>query len=107
FQCLERPAVRACVKMAEPYTMSAKVKEEAERRRKEEEEERERKKAEVSERMKKMAGQGGAAPGFATAQLGAEIAAVTKKADDGGKRTKGGNLNVKAIVKETEEENEG
>jgi hypothetical protein len=50
----------------------------------------------VKERMAKMAGAGGQAPGFATAGIGAQIAKVTAKRVDG-KR-----LSVKAVIAQTE-----
>ncbi|GBG25448.1 Hypothetical Protein FCC1311_016662 [Hondaea fermentalgiana] len=80
------------------YTPTKAVQDEIEKRKKEDEEAREQAKKDVSARMKKLAGTGGQAPGFSTAQLGAQIAAVTKSAGSD-KRNKNGGLSVKAIAK--------
>lgn len=83
------------------YTKSDEVEAEIEKRRKEEEEAREKRKNDVSERMKKLAGAGGTSPGFSTAALGAQIAAVTRTGDED-TRNKSGGISVKSVVKKTD-----
>ena len=85
--------------MSDP-TPTDRVKEEIEIRRKEEERLREEKKNTVAERMKKMAGAQGMSPGFSTAELGAQIASVTKDAD----RNASGGIKVKEVAKKVDEQ---
>lgn len=80
------------------YTMTDKVKEEAKKRAAEEEKAKKEKKENVSERMKKLAAGSGTSPGFAAADLGAQIAAVTKDANKDN-----GRLNVKDVAKKVDE----
>jgi hypothetical protein len=77
-------------------TRTARVEEEIALRRKQEAEEAERRKdpAHLAERVKKQAGVGGMAPGFATAQLGASVAAAAAANSDGKHK-----LHVKDVVR--------
>jgi hypothetical protein len=80
-----------------PFTMTPKVQAAIERQNAEDDAAEAERKKTLKERVAKMAGVGGAAPGFATAGIGAQIAQVTAKRGKDGKR-----MSVKAVIRDTE-----